>query len=66
MNWLKDAVSSDVDGFLPTSPRKKLKAIVKGTLNNTKLTVGCLRSVCGVSLLAVKAMLHGTIRNDDF
>ena len=45
MNWLKDALSSDVDGFLPTSPRKKLKAIVKGTLNNTKLTVECLRSV---------------------
>ena len=45
MNWLKAALSSDVDGFLPTSPRKKLKAIVKGTLNNTKLTVECLRSV---------------------
>ena len=45
MNSLKDALSSDVDGFLPTSPRKKLKAIVKGTLNNTKLTVECLRSV---------------------
>ena len=31
--------------FCKLGPRKKLKAIVKGTLNNTKLTVGCLRSV---------------------
>ena len=28
--------------FRQLGPRKKLKAIVKGTLNNTKLTVGCL------------------------
>ena len=57
MNWLKDAVSSDVDGFLPTSPRKKLKAIVKGTLNNTKLTVGYLRSV--------PSRRKGDVRRDD-